>query len=206
MVDPMTGNELNINHGEGALILDEGLFKKLLTDWYDQLVFFATRIVREESPAYELVSDRFIELWNKREELSFANEGAIKRWLFIAVRNRAYNHLNSSRVYKRALDGLKHISAVSDSIINFEDPDGHLEKSERIASLYGAIEELRPRYRRVLKMKLEGKSYEEISIQLNVPQSTVRSQFSRAIEILQKRFAGDLAVAMTVISFGFFYF
>src|SRR5699024_8263417 len=76
---------LHIQKGEQWAL--EELFEK----YYYRLCDFAFQYVRSVDLTEEVVSDVFLTIWQKRNEL--VSEGNFKAYLFTAVRNQALNYV-----------------------------------------------------------------------------------------------------------------
>ena len=68
-----------------------------------------------------------------------------------------------------------------------DDPEKNLIAKERLSELNNKIEELKPMYREILKLKyIEDYSINEISKKLNQPINTIKIKIFRAKKILNK--------------------
>lgn len=64
-------------------------------------------------------------------------------------------------------------------------PEESMVSKERKAMLHEVVQQIKPRYRRLIEMRyFEELSYEEIAQQLNMPMGTVKVQLLRARNLL----------------------
>ncbi|TCD01660.1 RNA polymerase sigma factor [Pedobacter psychroterrae] len=146
------------------------------------LCYFASKIVKDERQAEDIVADCFIKLWDRRE--TFENTDKIKAFLYIACRNNCLNYLRNEKrktaaqeLYLRQMD--QHNDEIFYEIID----------TEIVDILAREIESLPDKCREVFKLiYLGGKNTEEIAQELNLNVQTVRNHKSRAIELLKTQF------------------
>ncbi len=146
------------------------------------LCYFASKIVKDERQAEDIVADCFIKLWDRRE--TFENADKIKAFLYIACRNNCFNHLRNEKRKTAAQElYLRQMDQDSDEIF-YEIID-----TEIVDILAREIESLPDKCREVFKLiYLGGKNTEEIAQELNLNVQTVRNHKSRAIELLRAQF------------------
>jgi len=161
---------------------DEAAFDAIFRAWYAPLVWQATRTVRDQAVAEELVQDVLLELWRRREQL--AADGSPQAYLFRATRNRALNHLRHLKVQRASApqlagDGVRAASAPAE-----------LEAEEMTAAVHEALGELTPRCREVFEMsRVEGLRYHEIAERLGVSVKAVEAQMGKALRTLREHLA-----------------
>ena len=64
-------------------------------------------------------------------------------------------------------------------------PEEDIIRQQRIQALRDVIDRLKPQYRRLIELRYyEERSYEEISVELNLPIGTVKAQLFRARELI----------------------
>ena len=66
------------------------------------------------------------------------------------------------------------------------DPEENIIKKQKVILMRSVVEKLKPRYRRLVELRyFEELSYEEISVEMDLPLGTVKAQLFRAREFLQ---------------------
>src|ERR1043165_119616 len=78
---------------------DEAAYDAIFRQWYAPLVATTTVLLRDRGPAEEVVQDVMLELWRRRESITF--ETSLRAYLFQAARNRGLNYLRRQRVEAR---------------------------------------------------------------------------------------------------------
>ena len=151
-------------------------FQELFYSWHRPLCFFASRIIKDQDVAEDLVQDVFVAFW----------------------RNGCLNYLRDLEI--RARNDRK---AVPESE---EDQDCFLLRqmeSEVVTELFEAIDELPERCREIFYMAyLQEKEEKQIAELLRVSVNTVKTQKQRAKAYLKGRL-GELFVYMTLFFFEF---
>jgi len=149
---------------------------------HDGLVWYARRMIVDESMSKDLVQVAFIRLWNHREELD--PERPVRAWLYRTVRNLALTRLRDERTQER------HLSDWDDPP-QWRDPgpEALLEESELGESLQRWIAQLPERQREALMLsRFEGLSHEEIASVMGVAPRTVNNHLVRGLRFLRERF------------------
>ena len=121
-------------------------FQELFYSWHRPLCFFASRIIKDQDVAEDLVQDVFVAFW-KYDLSAFPNEKTIRTFLYTSVRNGCLNYLRDLEI--RARNDRK---AVPESE---EDQDCFLLRqmeSEVVTELFEAIDELPERCREIFYM------------------------------------------------------
>jgi RNA polymerase sigma-70 factor (ECF subfamily) len=154
-------------------------------------------MVVSEVHAEEIVQEVFLKLWINRATLN--PELSIKSYLFTITRNTTISFL------KKAANNSKlreEIFYKSQKLANTT--ENYLREIELNSILQDALNRLPPRRRLIFEMsRNEGKSYREISKDLNISQNTVRNQLSMALETLRGYLLKNTEVAIILLLFSF---
>ncbi len=127
--------------------------------------------------AEELCSDTFLAVWNHAAAIS---PGKLKPYLAATARNKAKSFLRKKRELPMDLDTLP--------IAGDNDLEEQTIRRELQAQLYRAIDEMRPQDREIfLRYYYYMQTAQQISQQLDIPHSTVRSRLMRGRKVLKKR-------------------
>jgi RNA polymerase sigma-70 factor (ECF subfamily) len=125
--------------------------------------------------AEDVVQEFFLALWEKRHRINI--DRSVKYFFYQSVRNRCNDMLDKQEVYSRKT---REYAASGEGFI----PVG------KNVSYY--MSALPPQASRVFQMiVIENKKKSEVAAQMAVSVNTVKSQLTRAISILRKRFGGD---------------
>ncbi len=141
------------------------------------------RYIRESSTAEDLLHDGFVTLYTKIAE--YRGEGSFEGWCRRIFVNTVFTYLRKRSPLLEA-DDAEALSA-SRSVA----PTAIDEMSAN--EIKKCVDELPSGYRAIFNLHaVEGYSYSEIAVQMNIGESTVRSQYLRArgrlAEILAGRF------------------
>ena len=131
------------------------------------------------------MQDCFVKLWERRTEVSWS--GSISSYLYTMVRNACLNERRNA----------KHASSLPDLATAEEDFLNRIIETETLYELYKAIRLLPPKCGDIFTaLFVEGKKINEVSGELKVTESTIRSHKAAALLFLRR----------LVISFPFFPF
>jgi len=156
---------------------DTQAYKQLFLLFYPSLVPFAVSIVKSKELAEEIVSDVFMTIWQKRQQLDKVDN--LKFYLFTAVKNRCITHLNDSK-NKTAIN-IDGVSVEFRSL--YHDPEQKMISAEAINKIRTAIQDLPPRCQLIFKLvKEEGLKYKEVAELLQLSVKTIENQMSIAFK------------------------
>lgn len=155
-------------------------FQEFHARYYNRLFKFAIHIVKSEKSSEEIVSDVFLNIWQKRESLPNINN--IEAYLYKSVKNKAISYIrdHSGEVYESIENvQLAEVSIVTDS------PEEMLLTKELQLHLQKQIELLPDRCRLIFKLvKEDGMKYKKISEVLGISVRTIDAQMTIAIKRL----------------------
>lgn len=156
---------------------DAFAYKELFVAFYNPLLRFAITLVRSREQAEEIVSDVFINIWEKRKRIDSISN--LKVYLFIAVKNTSINYLR--RQNKNLTDSVEENDTEFRSI--YFDPEQLMVTAEMVARIKNAIEALPPKCKLIFKLvKEEELKYRDVAEILNISLKTVESQLAIALK------------------------
>ncbi len=155
---------------------DQKAYKELFVSNYEHLHRFALSILKSKEDAEEVVSDFFINVWQKREAL-LAIEN-IKLYFFVSVKNISINKL---RLKKKS-----NVVFSEEYLVHFKspffDPSQLLLSKEAVDKILGAINELPPKCKLIFRLiKEDNLKYAEVAGLLNISVKTVEAQMAIAL-------------------------
>lgn len=160
-------------------LADNKFFEKVFREYFVALSYYALKLVNDHDTAKDIVHQVFINIWEKREDISL--DRPIRSYLYTSVHNRCLNHLRDRDKFvdhEAGETGLWSVAGVDDTDI--------MEKEETEARIAGAIAGLPHRCRDVFRLsRFEDRKYAEIAGILNISVKTVEAQMSRALRILR---------------------
>lgn len=150
-------------------------FEKTYTQYWKKLNAFSYTMTQDKDLAQNIVQDVFIDLWERREELSI---NAVEPYLFRAVKNQVFKHYQNNRFDKTVLE-----DKFEDYIIdNFTSID-----PEVMDLLYSLLEKLPEKRKEVLLMyKFQDMSIDQIAEELGLSKQTVKNQISSGLKQLRE--------------------
>jgi len=152
-------------------------FARLLEAQLPRLRRYARALTRDPSRADDLVQDTRVRALDKQH--LYQDGTNLRAWLFTLMHNQ---HVNNARRNVREDNSLD-VDTVAAHLVAVTDPTA----SRQLRELDEAIGKLAMEQRQViLLIGLEGMSYEEAAVILDVPIGTVRSRLSRGREALRR--------------------
>ncbi|HMC84941.1 MAG TPA: RNA polymerase sigma-70 factor [Chitinophagaceae bacterium] len=156
---------------------DTTAYKELFVSFYNPLLRFAVTLVKSKQQAEEVVSDVFINIWEKRKRINSISN--LKVYLFIAVKNTSLNYL--SKQNKNLTDSVDDAGIELKSI--YFDPEQLMVTAEMVARIKAAIDQLPPKCKLIFKLvKEEELKYKDVAEILNLSVKTVEGQLAIALK------------------------
>jgi RNA polymerase sigma-70 factor (family 1) len=154
---------------------DTSAVKVLHDRYYYQLYLYAKKIYYNPSVLDEVVSDCFIKLWTKRNDLVIAR--SVKSYLFMMLHHNLIDILRRKDVTIHFEEG---------SFPEFPDEESQNE-FDHYALLYTAMEKLPEQRRQILELAVfESYSYAQIAEKNKISINTVKTQMGRAYRFLKE--------------------
>jgi RNA polymerase sigma-70 factor (ECF subfamily) len=161
---------------------DDAAYEAIFRQWYAPLVATTTALLRDRGPAEEVVQDVLLELWRRREGITF--ETSLRAYLFQATRNRALNYLRRQRVESRGE------ATIAAGMPTPEPADSEARESELNVAIQSAIAGLPDRCREVFELsRIRGLKYSEIATELGISVKTVEAQMGKALRVMREKLA-----------------
>jgi RNA polymerase sigma-70 factor (ECF subfamily) len=195
LMTPQTKNERQIMESKAILFSDqEKLFRErtgkdfstLYTKYYPKLVYFTSKICNDPQKAEDISTDSFMAAFEKIEKYE-KEKSQFSTWLFTIAKNLALQDLKSNKKTMSLDIEFDDEGTTMKDFIQEEDGDNliheiHAKKAEIMKK---HIQNLKNPYRDVIEMReLKRMSYKDISDQLNLNLSTVKSQIRNGRAIL----------------------
>jgi len=162
---------------------DEAAFEEIYRAASGFVYSVALRVLGNESEAEDLTQELFIALYRKLK--SFLFRSSFKTWLYRMAMNmtlNAYNRRARETGRRADYDKAEAVAAVGAS----QPDEAGRQDSEKVVK--ELLEGLSPEHRSCIVLReIEGLSYDEIAVALNININTVRSRLKRAREALISR-------------------
>ena len=155
-------------------------FERLYGLYSERLYLNILRLVKSKEEAEEILQEIFVLLWEKRSTIDI--HSSFRSYLLRIGENKAYDYFRKLRRDQRLYHSLKILAVNQCASLDLVSLEGQKEEL-----LKQAIVALPPQRRRVYELcKLEGKSYQEASMILNISTSTINDHIvkgTRAIRV-----------------------
>lgn len=157
----------------------ERLAQKELYDTYSRkMMGVCLRYVNDRETAQDLLQDGFVKVFTSMD--SYTGLGSFEGWLRKIFVNCALEYLRKSDVLREAAD--------LDNSAELVNPDSSVISEMSAAELMKLVQQLPAGFRAVFNLfAIEGYSHKEIGEMLDITESTSRSQFTRAKQLLQRQ-------------------
>jgi RNA polymerase sigma factor, sigma-70 family len=157
----------------------ERLAQKELYDTYSRkMMGVCLRYVNDRETARDLLQDGFVKVFTCMD--SYTGLGSFEGWLRKIFVNCALEYLRKSDVLREAAD--------LDNSAELVNPDSSVISEMSAAELMKLVQQLPAGFRAVFNLfAIEGYSHKEIGEMLDITESTSRSQFTRAKQLLQRQ-------------------
>jgi len=159
-------------------------FEQLYMLFYKDLHRFAAKIIKSDHIAEEIVSDVFVQIWKKRDQLNEIRN--LRLFLYVSVKNLALTYLYKARRQK--------ICWVEEFAANITAPgttDELLRDKELQQEMQEAVNGLPVKCKAIFLLVREGGlKYAEVARILNLSVKTIENQMGIAL----KKIAGQLGL------------
>ena len=158
--------------------------QKLFDVYYEPLLLYCYRLIRDLESAEDIVQDCFVHIWRSRRLENF--EGELDRFMFQAIKFRAINYVRDQYRRDRLADN---ISEENDELPTYFQEE---EAGKEIELLHYTISCLPDECRKIFLMAcLDDMKYREIAETLNISINTVKTQMKIALRFLREHLTRD---------------
>ena len=158
---------------------DQNAFEKVFGLYYRSIVYYASKILHQDSYAEDIVSESFRKAWDNRSRMETPRH--LENFLYFVTRNACISYLRSDRVTQSTEKEWGRMADVGqeDDVLDLE-----RVQTELIQKIHQQLEKLPGGD--ILRMSyLEGKSTKEIADQLKITENTVYIAKSRSLKALR---------------------
>lgn len=186
------------NEKELVLLLSQGnkaAFEELYHLYSKRLLGYLIKLLKSENLAAEQLQETFVRVWNARHDIN--PDQSFRSYLFRIAENLVYDFFRKAARDRKLQSALIHAHSNQYS---------HVEEScsakEREQALNAAINSLPPKRRQVFQLvKIEERSYEEVSELLHVSASTINDHVVKATKCIRARLEGYHMTFITILIF-----
>ena len=159
---------------------NEQAFEKIYKVYSSRLFGNVFKMVKSETTTQEILQDVFIKIWSNRASIDL--DKSFRSYLFRIAENQVYDFFRKAsrdkkiqaQLFATATEGYEHIETM-------------IHKKENALLLQRAIDSLSPQRQQIFRLiKLDNKSYEEVSRQLGISVSTISDHIVKANKAIRE--------------------
>lgn len=185
---PSASSEEDRVYVTDALEGNQQAYEALVNKYQIALVRHVGKMVRDSQEVDDLVQEAFVKAFGSLH--SYSPAYAFSTWLYRIATNHTIDYIRKKKLSTVSID--KPLQT-GDGELKMELPDTTYRPDRAIVTdqrneiLRDAIDQLPPKYHRVIVMRhQEEKSYDEIAEELDLPLGTVKAHIFRARALLNK--------------------
>jgi len=155
-------------------------------------------MVKSESTTQEILQDTFLKIWHNRGSIDL--DKSFRSYLFRIAENNVYDFFRKATRDKKIRAQL--FAAATEE---YEHIETMIHRKENALLLQKAIESLSPQRQQIFRsIKLDNKSYEEVSRQLGISVSTISDHIVKANKAIREFIFihNDMAIILFCLLFG----
>lgn len=167
---------------------DEQAYTELVEKYQRALYFHILKMIKDKEQVNDLVQEAFVKAFDNLN--TYSTNYAFSTWLYRIATNHTIDYLRKKKLKTLSIDEPMKTKD-GEMQMQLEDEsagtDRNIIRKQRQDIVQNAIEDLPPKYRKVIEMRhMEEKSYQEIADVLDLPLGTVKAHIFRARELLYK--------------------
>lgn len=156
---------------------DKAAFDALYWRYHAGIYANVIKLTRDEVSSEDIVQETFIKLWEKRNSLE-SNKG-IAGWLFVTSYHLVISHLRKITKENERDRLLSEMSFTAEESPSVTEAQWQL--------LEEAVQKLSPQKKRVFELcKMEGKTYEQAALEMDISRHTVKEYLSDGITAIKQ--------------------
>ena len=159
---------------------DKEAFSTLFRRFYPLLFQYGNKIAADEALLEDTIQELFLELWQKKNSQPVLS---VKAYLLQALKFKLYKTFRNKKHTVTGEEAENSVFELSQetAMINRQETEGNSKM------IYAALEQLSPRQREVIYLKIyKGLTYEEVSAVMGINYQVVRNLLCNALKSLKK--------------------
>jgi len=166
---------------------DQQAFSDLMDKYKDPIYYMLLKMVNNNDDAEDLTLEAFGKAFNRLNQ--YTPNFAFSTWLFKIATNNCIDFLRKKKKKVMSIDNRISNSDGEEYMFEIKSdgmtPEQITMNDQKIQLMRQYVKKLKPRYEILVEMRyFKEMSYEEISVELNLPLGTVKAQLFRAREFL----------------------
>ena len=176
-----------------ARLDDQQAYKELYLTLYPAIFSFISGFIKSRPAAEEIISDVFIKIWEKRQDLELIVN--LKVYCYVIAKNLSLNYIE-----KQKRVSTLNIEDFTDTLTErFIDPEQLMITSEMVDRISLAINSLPARCKMIFTLiKENGFKYKDVAEIMNISEKTVENQMAIALKKISVSITFDLSRSMRV--------
>ena len=159
---------------------NEQAFEKIYKSYSSRLFGNVFKMVKSETTTQEILQDVFIKIWDNRASIDL--DRSFRSYLFKIAENKVYDFFRKATRDKKIRAQLFAVATEE-----YEHIEEMIYKKENALLLRKAIESLSPQRQQVFRLiKLDNKTYEEVSRELGISVSTISDHIVKATKAIRE--------------------
>jgi len=160
---------------------DEQAFTEIYHRFYGLLFIHASKRLKDEEEAKDVVQQLFESLWLKRAQVR--SDGNLSAYLYTAIRHRILDIFSHQEVENKYVDSLQSFIDQDQELTDYR-----VREKQMKALIESEIDSLPLKMREIfLLSRMENKSHKEIAEKLGISELTVKTQVKKALRILRSK-------------------
>jgi RNA polymerase sigma factor (sigma-70 family) len=167
---------------------EQQAYAELMRNYRDSLYFMMLKMTNNPLDADDLTIEAFGKAFKNLHQ--YTPQYAFSTWLFRIASNNCIDFIRKKRMNEAVSVNLTDVTENGEDLADFlpstaRNPEEDIIRHQKIEALHEIIDRLKPPYKKLIELRYyEEKSYEEISVELNLPIGTVKAKLFRAREFL----------------------
>ena len=167
---------------------DQNAYAELMRNYRDSLYFMMLKMTSNPQDADDLTIEAFGKAFKNLHQ--YTPEFAFSTWLFRIASNNCIDFIRKRRINEPISVNLNDLTETGDNLSDLlpattRNPEEDIIRQQKIQTLRDIIDRLKPHYKKLIELRYyDERSYEEISVELDLPIGTVKAQLFRAREFL----------------------
>jgi RNA polymerase sigma factor (sigma-70 family) len=164
----------------GLINQDRKVQNYLFNKWYRYLYVVAFSVVKNQMDTEDVLQISFVKIFDKVGQ--FTPDNSFKAWMSIIVKNTAISYYNNNKKYQN-YDDIEGFEPMQVRSTNFCDA---FMAAEQFHEAYKILKKNAPWQGTIFRLyAIEGMTHEEIAKDIEISESTSKSQYMRACRKLQ---------------------
>lgn len=166
----------------------KSIFSDMVTAHKDRIFGLACHLLKTPAEAEEVVQESFLKLW---QSLDNVDHERVLPWLIQVTRNACLDRLR-----RRQVVVMQQVSNGVPESVDTVNPESTLQQSDLQQSIQDAIQTLNEPARSLVVLRdIQGLSYDDLALSLNLNLAQVKVYLHRARKQLRHALAGELDYA-----------